>query len=86
MEVTIKFQKVADGLPPRKNELSTISVECMVIVNAECFDRSVCYDYKNSGWVWADLAIGNDPEDYLEELGGENAPTHWAPWPVLTAV
>jgi hypothetical protein len=39
------------------------------------------------GWVWADMAIGDEPDHYIEELGGDEPKvTHWAPWPVVVGL
>jgi hypothetical protein len=87
MEITIKFQPVADGLPPVDpfpNYQGRYSIECIGVVKGEVFDRSIMFDFQTESWVWADMALGEDHRYYEEELGG-NTPTvtAWAPWPVL---
>ena len=83
MQVTLNFQEVCKGLPPR--ETDDYSIECIAVIDGAVFDRSVkyCFD-EPGGWVWADMALGYTPDDYIEELGGDQPKvTHWAPWPVL---
>jgi hypothetical protein len=89
-QITINLQSVTDGLPPEGPDLEGYSIECMAVVDKEIFDRSVRYMYPckdGEGWVWADLGLGNIPDDYLLELGGDTPTvTHWAPWPEFPAL
>lgn len=84
--VEFSFQSVSDGLPPMETDPyygNSYSIECLAIVDKKLFDRSVKYCFDGvGGWVWADMALGHKPEDYLEELGGDQANvSHWAEWP-----
>ncbi|HEY9825208.1 MAG TPA: hypothetical protein V6D19_07155 [Stenomitos sp.] len=81
MDITIRLKSVEEEMPQADED--GYSSPCMVIVQGEIFDRAVCYDFNQQGWLWADFAVGNDPSEYELELGGENSPTHWAPWPSL---
>jgi hypothetical protein len=88
MEISINFQSVNDAMPPVTNDEyydEDYSIECMAIVDGEFFDKAVKYCFRGAGgWVWADMSFGQDPEDYLEELGDDQFKvTHWAPWPVV---
>jgi hypothetical protein len=88
MEISINFQSVKDEMPPVTSDEyygSDYSIECMAIVDGEVFDRSVKYCFRGlGGWIWADMAIGHEPDHYLEELGSDQSKvTHWAPWPVV---
>ena len=87
MQITINFQNAQDSLPPVDpfpNYQGKYSIECIAVVNGGIFDRSIMYDFKAEAWIWADMALGEDPRYYEDELGG-NTPTvtHWAPWPIL---
>jgi hypothetical protein len=91
MEISINFQSVKDEMPPATSDEyygSDYSIECMAIVDGEVFDRSVKYCFRGlGGWVWADMAIGHEPDHYLEELGSDQSKvTHWAPWPVVVVL
>ena len=88
MQVTITFQSVKDELPSVKSDPyygNNYSIKCFAIVDGKVFNRSVKYCFSGvGGWIWADMAIGPNPLDYIEELGGNDPKvTHWAPWPVL---
>jgi len=84
MQVTLNFQSASGGMPPRE-KYTDYSIECAAIVNGQVFDRSVKYHFEYpGGWVWADMALGSSPDDYIEELGSDKPKvSHWAPWPVL---
>jgi hypothetical protein len=72
MEITIKFQSVADGLPPVEpfpNYQGRYSIECIGVVKGEVFDCAIMYDFNAEAWFWADMVLGDV--------------TAWAPWPVL---
>ena len=83
-QIIINLKQVYE-LPPQDPNLEGYSIECMAVVDKEIFDRSVRYMYDckdGEGWVWADLSLGNMPDDYREELGSDRPKvTHWAPWP-----
>jgi hypothetical protein len=86
-QITINLQSVTDGLPPEHPDQDTYSIECMAVVDGLIFDRSVMYHFEQGGWVWADLGMGNTPDDYHDELGGDTPKvTHWAPWPTIPAL
>jgi hypothetical protein len=90
MEISIKFQSVNDEMPqgePDDHYDNDYSIECMAVVEGAVFDRSVRYCFKGlGGWVWADMALGHEPNHYFEELGADKPKvTHWAPWPVVGA-
>jgi hypothetical protein len=93
MKITLEFQPISEGLPPKdakayyNNNYSiynnNYSIECAAIVDGKVFDRSVRYYFGHkAGWIWADMALGSLPDDYIEELGSDEPNvTHWAPWP-----
>jgi hypothetical protein len=86
MKITLEFQSVSEGLPPKDTDAyydNNYSIECAAIVDGEVFDRSVRYFFGGKGgWVWGDMSLGHKPEHYVDELGNDQ-PTvsHWAPWP-----
>ena len=93
MKVTIEFQPVNESLlsllPVDRwpNYEGKYSIECMVVVDGEVFDRSARYCFHHPGWVWGDMSLGYLPADYAEELGGDEPKvTHWAPWPTIPAL
>lgn len=88
---SITLQPVSEGLPDVETDPyygNEYSIECMVVVDGkEVFDRSAKYCFRHEGWVWGDMALGHLPNDYIEELGGDEPKvTHWAPWPTIPAL